>query len=146
MSARTQQSRCLIHDMRRFLLCLALATVLSQECLPQRPATTDVVRVTSADRRPVTVVQPVYPEEARKAGINGMVVLDVTIGKTGDVEEVQPISGPKELWASATQAVRQWKWAPYLLNEQPVRVRTKAVVDFVLDARGGRNKKAESKP
>lgn len=110
-----------------------------QQCVSQNPATTDAVRVTSSDRKPAVVVQPVYPDEAKRAGIKGTGVLDVTVGETGHVDVARPVSGPKELWAAATEAVEQWKWEPFLLNEKPVRVRTKAVVKFVLESKDAPN-------
>jgi len=101
----------------------------------------DPVLTVSVDKRPTKVVDPVYPDIAKRAGIKGSVVVDIVIGKTGEVESAQAITGPKDLWAAAAEAVQQWKWEPFLLNEKPIRVRTKVVVNFVLKTRGSSDKK-----
>lgn len=77
-------------------------------------------------------VNPVYPPEAKKARIQGKVVLDAVISKTGEMEHVDVVSGPKELQQSALDAVRQWTYKPYLLNGEPVEVRTTIHVNYTL--------------
>jgi TonB family protein len=69
-------------------------------------------------------VMPVYPPEAKKAKIQGTVVLDAVIGKDGNIENLRVLSGPPELQQSALDAVRQWIYKPYLLNGDPVEVKT----------------------
>lgn len=80
----------------------------------------------------VTKVNPTYPEQARKARIQGAVVLNAIISKTGDVIDLQVASGPKELMKSAVEAVQQWKYKPYLLNGQPTEVTTTITVNYSL--------------
>jgi TonB family protein len=75
---------------------------------------------------------PKYPEAAKKKKIQGKVVLDAVIGKDGSMESVKVVSGPKELRDSAIDAVRQWKYKPYLLNGEPVEVTTKINVIYSL--------------
>jgi TonB family protein len=75
-------------------------------------------------------VAPVYPPEAKAAYVQGAVVLRAIISKEGTVENLQVISGPKELLASAIDAVRQWKYKPYLLNGQPTEVETTITVNY----------------
>ncbi len=82
-------------------------------------------------------VEPEYPQEAREAHIQGQVVLRVTINREGDVSKVDLISGPPMLRAAAIDAVKQWKYQPYLLNGQPAERETEAVVDFNLESREG---------
>lgn len=72
----------------------------------------------------LTKVPPTYPAEAKKERIQGKVVLNAVIGKGGRVEELVVASGPKELQQSALDAVRQWTYKPFLLNGQPVEVKT----------------------
>jgi TonB family protein len=67
---------------------------------------------------------PVYPPAAKKAKIQGEVVLNAVIGKDGNIENLQVISGPQELQQSALDAVRQWIYKPYLLDGEPVEVET----------------------
>jgi TonB family protein len=66
------------------------------------------------ERRIVKKVDPVYPEAARAAGAEGMVVLDAVIAADGSVKRVQPVSGPDLLVQSATEAVRSWRFEPYV--------------------------------
>jgi TonB family protein len=80
----------------------------------------------------VRKVNPVYPEEAKKARIQGKVELNAVINKTGEVERLNIISGPKELQQSSLDAVRQWIYKPYLLNGQPVEVKTTINVIYTL--------------
>jgi TonB family protein len=77
-------------------------------------------------------VAPVYPADAKAAHVEGAVVLRAIISKTGEVENLQVISGPKELMASALDAVRQWTYKPYLLNGEPVEVETTITVNYRL--------------
>jgi TonB family protein len=80
----------------------------------------------------VNKVQPVYPSEARAAGIQGNVVLKVEITQAGDVEDVELVSGDPILASAAIDAVKQWKYKPYLLNGNPVNVETQVIVNFAL--------------
>ena len=75
-------------------------------------------------------VEPIYPEAARQANIQGMVVLDAVIGPDGSVLDVRPISGPAELAPAAVDAVKWWRFQPYLVNRQAVRVKTTLAIDF----------------
>jgi TonB family protein len=75
---------------------------------------------------------PKYPAAAKKAKIQGTVVLDVLIGKDGSVHKLTVVSGPKELRKSSTDAVRTWKYKPYLLNGNPVEVQTTINVVYTL--------------
>jgi len=75
-------------------------------------------------------VDPIYPEGARKANIKGVVALDVAIGTDGNVIDVRSLGGPDELAAAAVEAVKWWRFKPYLINGQPVRVKTTLAVDF----------------
>jgi TonB family protein len=61
-------------------------------------------------------VAPVYPDEARRAHIQGVVLLQATISKEGRIMNLTVISGPKELTESAIGAVQQWRYKPYVLN------------------------------
>jgi TonB family protein len=75
---------------------------------------------------------PKYPEEAKKARIEGKVVLRAIISKDGMVENLQVVSGPKELQESSLDAVRQWIYKPFLLNGDPVEVKTTINVTYSL--------------
>lgn len=77
-------------------------------------------------------VQPVYPELARAARIQGTVCLKGVISKEGDVAEVHLISGHPALAPAAIEAVKRWKYKPYLLDGRPVEVETQIQVNFNL--------------
>jgi peptidyl-prolyl cis-trans isomerase A (cyclophilin A) len=80
----------------------------------------------------ISKTPPVYPTEARQAGISGTVVLAATVGTDGKVKELHVVSGPDLLQQAALDAVRTWRFRPYLLNNQPVEVRTQINVIFTL--------------
>jgi TonB family protein len=75
---------------------------------------------------------PEYPPIAKAAHISGMVVLQATISKTGTVENLHVISGPAMLQQAALEAVRTWRYRPYLINGEPVEVQTTVNVIFTL--------------
>jgi TonB family protein len=71
-----------------------------------------------------------YPEEARKAGIRGVVILEVTVGSDGAVTEARVLRGQPMLDQAALDAARKWRYEPTLLNGSPVPVRFTATVSF----------------
>jgi TonB family protein len=73
---------------------------------------------------------PVYPKVAQDAHITGTVVLKAMITKQGSIEGLQVLSGPKLLAPSAADAVKTWKYKPYMLDGQPVAVETNITVVF----------------
>ena len=75
---------------------------------------------------------PRYPAEAKKDKVQGTVVLDAIIGKDGSIHKLTVVSGPKELRKSSADAVRTWKYKPYLLNGHPVEVETRINVVYTL--------------
>lgn len=84
--------------------------------------------------RLVTKVDPVYPAEVKAAGIEGVVILEVVIGKDGAVQTVERINRlvDNRLADAAIEAVKQWKYQPTLLNGEPVEVKTQVDVNFTL--------------
>ena len=77
-------------------------------------------------------VQPIYPSLARVARIQGPVVVAATISKEGTMVHVQAISGHPMLVPAAVDAVRQWRYRPYILNGEAIEVETQITVNFVL--------------
>lgn len=75
-------------------------------------------------------VTPEYPKMLQAAGISGTVVLHATIAKDGSIEQLEYVSGPPMLMKSAMDAVKQWRYKPYLLDDDPVEVETTINVDF----------------
>jgi periplasmic protein TonB len=77
-------------------------------------------------------VQPTYPPLARTARVQGSVLLAAVIGKDGAIQNLHVISGHPLLTQAALDAVRQWKYRPYILNGEPVEVDTQVTVNFTL--------------
>ncbi|HSN55475.1 MAG TPA: TonB family protein [Candidatus Sulfomarinibacteraceae bacterium] len=79
-------------------------------------------------------VEPRYPEAARRAGIQGVVILDLVIDTAGAVESVTVLRGlPLGLTQSAVDAVSEWRFAPSTLHRQPIRIRYTLTVRFTLE-------------
>lgn len=99
-----------------------------------RIATPQRVRVSQGMSAGLLVkkVNPEYPEEARRGRIQGTVVLHVLISKAGDIAKVEVVSGDPVLVPAAIEAVKQWKYKPYLLNWNPVEVDTQILINFTL--------------
>jgi len=77
-------------------------------------------------------VLPIYPSLARSARIQGQVVLQAVISKRGVIENLRVMSGHPMLAPAAIEAVRQWRYRPYVLNNEPVEVETQVTVNFSL--------------
>src|SRR5271155_2183591 len=80
----------------------------------------------------INKVHPNYPPLAKQARIQGQVVLQAEISKDGTIQNLQLISGHPMLTNAAIEAVKQWRYKPYLLNGEPVAVETTVVVNFSL--------------
>jgi protein TonB len=85
-----------------------------------------------ADNRLTNRVEPEYPDAARRARIQGSVMLDAIIGSDGKVERVTPLSGNVQLADAAANAVRQWRYKPYVVDGRKVPIHTQVRVDFML--------------
>jgi protein TonB len=92
------------------------------------------VRVSSGVAQGLLVhqVKPVYPQLAMQARIQGTVVLQAVIAKNGTVQDLRVVSGHPMLVPAAMDAVKLWRYKPYLLNDQPVEVDTQINVNFTL--------------
>lgn len=91
-----------------------------------------VVAPSATDKLRVSGMDPIYPAIAKAARIAGTVVIAVTISPEGKVKEAHVIYGPPMLQEAALEAVRTWKYKPYVVNEQPVEVRTDINVVYTL--------------
>lgn len=83
----------------------------------------------------ITKVEPAYPELAKRAGVSGMVTLQVTINEQGEVCEAKVLRGHPLLDDAAISAVKKWRYSPTYLEDQPVVVIT--TVTVVFKTRGG---------
>src|SRR5271168_448223 len=77
-------------------------------------------------------IQPAYPPLARQARIQGSVLLQAEIGKDGSIQNLRLISGHPMLAPAAIEAIKQWKYKPYILNGEPVGVETTITFNFTL--------------
>jgi protein TonB len=77
-------------------------------------------------------VQPDYPNIAKQAGIQGAVVIAALIGKEGVIENLHVLNGHPLLIPAAVNAVKQWRYRPYILNGDPIEVDTQITVKFSL--------------
>jgi protein TonB len=75
-------------------------------------------------------MEPQYPAIAKAARIQGTVVLQATISKQGTIQGLRVVSGPPMLQSAALEAVKSWRYKPYLLNNEPVEVETQINVIF----------------
>jgi TonB family protein len=80
----------------------------------------------------ITEIAPAYPPLARQAHIQGMVVIDADISREGNVENLKATSGHPLLIPSAIDAVKKWKYKPYVINGEATPVNTRISVNFTL--------------
>jgi TonB family protein len=97
-----------------------------------KPVEPGMVRVSPFDmlKYVQTQVKPEYPKRAKKAGVTGIVIVDVTVDQTGKVLEAKAVAGPSMFYGPATEAVRQWTFKPYLDNGNAKEVATSILVHF----------------
>jgi TonB family protein len=75
-------------------------------------------------------VDPDYPAAARPTKLQGVIALDVVVGRDGSVVDVRALNGPEILAQSAMDAMRWWRFEPYRVNGEPVAVETTVAVEF----------------
>jgi periplasmic protein TonB len=112
------------------MLLMAVSAIAQQSDFPQQPQR--IIRVSSgvAEGLLKHKVEPQYPQEAKFNNITGDVLLQIIIDKEGNVTKIKPLRGHPVLSASAIDAVKQWKYKPYLLNESPEVVETTVTIKF----------------
>ncbi|MGO9318260.1 MAG: energy transducer TonB [Terracidiphilus sp.] len=98
------------------------------------PSVTGPLRISTSVEEGLLIqkTMPVYPAFARTTGTSGTVTLAAIISKNGTIENLRVISGPMMLQQAALDAVRTWRYRPYLLDGQPVEVETTVSVIFTL--------------
>jgi protein TonB len=99
-----------------------------------KPTPTPRVRVSQGVSKGLLMyrIEPTYPPIARAAHIQGAVVLAAIIDKDGSIQNLQVVSGHPMLAPAAIEAVKQWRYKPFLLNGQPFEVETTVTVNFQL--------------
>ncbi len=111
-----------------------ISQLLPKVSPPMPKIQAEKVRVSSGVAQGLLIhqVKPQYPQLALQARIQGTVILQATIGKDGTVQELRVVSGHPLLTAAAIDAVKQWRYRPYYLNNEPVAVDTQINVNFML--------------
>jgi periplasmic protein TonB len=109
-----------------------IGSIVGSTAPPPKVATPKTVKVSSGvmEGQKLNAPNPTYPQMARIAHIQGDVQLQATISKTGSIENLRAVSGHPILIQAALDAVRQWKYKPYILNGEPVEVETQITVKF----------------
>ena len=124
-----------------------LGSTRSVPIVAKTPESTPIKRIRVASRvveaNLIHDVSPQYPPEAGRARIEGTVVLLAVIGADGSVKDLRLESGLPILAQAAIDAVKQWRYKPYLLNGAPVEVETQITVNFTL---GGTANGSDSRP
>jgi protein TonB len=83
-----------------------------------------------ADDQIVHRVHATYPKQARARKLHGTVVLEAIVNKKGAVDSLQLVSGDPLLAQAAADAVKQWRYKPYLHNNEPTEFQTRITIDF----------------
>jgi TonB family protein len=115
---------------KRVLSLLVAAVLLPGLALAQAPA--PVGGQTKGPER-VRYVAPVYPDEAKSARVTGVVILELTVSPEGDVTDTHLLRSIALLDKAAIDAVKQWKYAPTMLNGKAVPVIITVTVAFHLE-------------
>ncbi len=147
---RLKDRKTMVSGVRRFALataCAAMVVGISASALAlsmhvDAAATATSGKGTAADPLEVspgkmagnilTKTPPRYPEQAKKARIQGTVVLNAVIDKHGKIDKLRVVSGPAALQQSSLDAIRKWTYKPYRLNGKPVVVETTINVIYSL--------------
>jgi TonB family protein len=108
-----------------FLLVCSTLLAASQDT----PAPVEVPAA-SLQKLLINRVAPVYPPLARQARIQGTVFLKVIVNKSGEIRDLEVISGHPLLVPSATEALRKWRYTPYEHDGEPIEVTTTIQVNF----------------
>lgn len=110
------------------LACLLAARLASAQVMAQRVRVSPQVAAKLLKKR----VPAEYPQDAKDKQIEGSVILKVIVDKQGNVSDAELLSGEPALAPAAIEAVKQWKYRPFVLNGDPVTMETQVTVNFSL--------------
>jgi len=99
------------------------------------PATTKTsaqVQLSPGSAQVISRVNPSYPLLAKQMKVQGAVILEALISKSGSIQDIQVLSGPAILSEAAREAVRQWHFKPYYQGGQPVETEARVTVNFTI--------------
>jgi protein TonB len=120
---------------QRFLAVVALLALAALALAQPDPAPKPtLLRVSSgvAERLKIHDEQPQYPREAREKGIQGDVILQARIDTKGNLANLKAVQGDPILVKAAVDAVKKWKYRPFILKGEPVEVETTIKIQFHL--------------
>ena len=107
------------------------ATTQPPPPLQPQPKTPKIVHLSQIDAsRLVSRIEPIYPVLAKQIGKSGKVELHAIIGEDGTIQSLEAVGGDPMFFASARQAVKQWRYTPTMLNGQAVKVDTYITVIY----------------
>jgi TonB family protein len=118
------------HSLLSRLSPFAASLVLAAPLLSQHPPKVVVAP------RPISVVTPTYPKQARKKKIEGTVALHAVVTLDGTLQDINVVSGNPILADAALEAVRQWRYQPSKINGEPVEAQHEIVITFKKDKDG----------
>lgn len=100
------------------------------EAAAEQPA-----KASALKRKPKLIkkVTPAYPEQAKKEKISGKVIIEAVTDLEGNVKKITKVVGPPILTKAAIEAVKQWKYEPYIIDGKPKAVKFTTIVNFNLD-------------
>jgi TonB family protein len=104
----------------------------SQGSGPGAPNATAQVQLSPGGAQVVSRVDPSYPLLAKQMKVQGAVILEALISKTGSIQDIQVLSGPAILSEAAREAVKQWHFKPYYQSGQPVETEARITVNFTI--------------
>ncbi|HEX3585225.1 MAG TPA: energy transducer TonB [Candidatus Angelobacter sp.] len=114
------------------LACAALAVLVAAQTEPAKQPSRLKVSSGVAEGLKTHTVNPIYPPAARNAGIQGDVILQATIDTKGHITNIRAVQGDPILVKASIDAVKEWRYRPYVFNGEPVQVETTIKVRFRL--------------
>jgi protein TonB len=104
----------------------------TQDSAPAATKTRAQVQLSPASAQVISRVDPSYPLLAKQMKVQGAVVLEALISKSGSIQDIQVLSGPAILSEAAREAVKQWHFKPYFQDGQPVETEARVTVNFTI--------------
>jgi len=104
----------------------------TQDSAPAATKTRAQVQLSPASAQVISRVDPSYPLLAKQMKVQGAVVLEALISKSGSIQDIQVLSGPAILSEAAREAVKQWHFQPAMKDGRPVNVQISVEVGFRL--------------
>jgi periplasmic protein TonB len=90
------------------------------------------VQLSPGSAQVISRVDPSYPLLAKQMKVQGAVILEALISKTGSIQDIQVLSGPAILSEAAREAVKQWHFKPYYQSGRPVETEARITVNFTI--------------